>query len=129
MTSALKALLQRVEEFARTRTPAGDGGGWAPVTPAEMAELSEILGALLACKYEPDADGDLPVNFHLVDRTRYGRTSFFSIPYSHKFKTPEEYDEVIDLAAGNVRMAMDQLDVLLKCRKEQKRLQENRRKV
>lgn len=116
MRASLAALLARVEEFGRERVPST--GGWAPVKPEEVSELAGILNDVIAAKYDPDPDGDLPINFQLVDRTRFERAHFFLIPYTHGAKTPAEYDAAIDEAMGNLKMAADKLNILFACRKE-----------
>lgn len=118
MRTSVKNLLARVEEFVREQARAGDGGGYAKVEPTDVPEIAVILHEMLACKYPKDADGDLPINFKLVDRTVFEPSHFFNIPYTTRAKTPEEYDDPIDLACGNVKMAAERLDVLIHCRQE-----------
>lgn len=116
--TSVKKLLERVETFAATQTPSSPGGGWAPVADGEISELAGILHDLIACRYQTDADGDTPINFHLIDRTKYEPSHFFPIPYTHRAKTSAEYERALDLAMGNVNVATSRLDVLHRCRRE-----------
>jgi hypothetical protein len=79
----ITAISDRIAAFlANGQTPSG--GGFAPVTEADLEQLHGIFGALIAAKYETDPDGDLPIEFILTDRTRFERPMHLAIPYTHK---------------------------------------------
>lgn len=77
------AISERITAFLAGGQTRSDGG-FAPVTPKELEQLHDIIGALIAAKYEADPDGDLPVEVILTDRTRYERPFTSAIPYTHK---------------------------------------------
>lgn len=117
MRSRLKALLARIEAFSNAEKAATPGGGYAPVNQTEIEELASILRDMIALKYQADADGDVPVEFQIVDRTRFERTHFFAIPYTHDAKRAADYEEAITDAMTNVSIATQKLRVLLDCRR------------
>lgn len=97
-------------------------GGWAPVTKKDFDCLVAILGTLIAEKWAPDPDGDRPINYKLIDRTRFEPEHYFSLPYLHNIeKDPVAMEEYIDLAATNVKIALERLDLVLKMRRWERR--------
>lgn len=118
MRSAVVVLQRKVEEFVEAQVPASPGGGWAPVAEGDIAKLAEIVRELVACKYQTDADGDHPVEFQLIDRTRFERPHYFLVPYTYKVKTAAEYESAISNVVSNVAIAANALDVLHRCRAE-----------
>lgn len=118
MRTSVKKLLARVEAFVGDVSFSAPGGGWAPVAEGAIDELSGILKDVIACKYQTDADGDVPVEFHLIDRTRFQRPHYFLIPYTHRAKTSAEYETALANAITNMTIAANALDVLHRCRAE-----------
>jgi hypothetical protein len=117
-----KAALQaKIAAFLEKRTPAGDGGGWATVRPEEVEELHAIMAAIVALKYQGDADGDLPINWVLIDRTRFEPLHFAPVPYHHKATTAEEREEVFDATLFNLQIASDRVYTTLKIRAHRRR--------
>lgn len=113
-------LLAKIETYLAERKES-NGGGWAPVETNEVDVLEDIVHDLILLKYGKDADGDLPVRVKLIDRTRYDPDHFFAIPSTTRFKTSDEYIDALDLAAGNAKMAMDKVDILVRCARDQRR--------
>lgn len=75
----LASLLKDLEAFLAVRVE-GDGDGWAPVSDEDEESLYDIFKQIIALKWGTDADGDLPINFALVDRND-GYLQDFFIPY------------------------------------------------
>jgi hypothetical protein len=83
MTDTITQISERIAAFlANGQTPSQ--GGFAAVAEDELEQLHGIIHALIGAKYEVDPDGDLPVEFSLVDRTRFERPMQVAIPYTHK---------------------------------------------
>lgn len=121
------ALLVMITAFLDERKRSD--GGYAPVDPKEVEQLEAIVGGLVSLKYGADADGDHPVEVSIVDRTRFERSHYFAIPYTHKAEKGREVevlDEAIDLAATNVNIAAGKLDILIQCRRHQVHQQKKR---
>lgn len=57
-----------IEEFLKIKSCSD--GGYAPVGLNDIVLLRNILKSILDLKYERDADGDLPVGFILIDKTK-----------------------------------------------------------
>lgn len=56
-------------------------GGWAEVTDSDIADLSDIINDIIGLKFERDCDGDLPVEYCLVDRNKYYNIPYVYVPY------------------------------------------------
>jgi acyl-CoA-binding protein len=100
------SLLDRITAFLATPSPSQDGG-YALVDEADMGQLADILRELIAAKYEADVDGDRPVSFQLVDRTRYQWQPFMMLRHLGR------RDAGHDLLAiqANLRQAMCNLSL------------------
>lgn len=128
MRTSVKRLLALVEAYAEDVSFSAPGGGWATVAENDIQKLGEIVRDLIACKYQTDADGDRPIDWQLIDRTKYEPSHFFPIPYTHRAKTAAEYERALDLAVGNVNVATSRLDVLHRCRRELLRREQEKAK-
>lgn len=82
MVEGIEQLLVDIKSWVSGRRES-TRGGWAAVTPDDVEELSNILNRLIRAKCEPDADGDVPIQFTLVDRVRYWPLHFVPVPYDH----------------------------------------------
>ena len=91
-----KELVALIEKFLAERTESEDSG-YAKVTYEDMKHLSNIVYKVIEAKWGRDADGDLPVNYDLIDRTRYQRLWWTKVPYHHKD------------AVGHVKAVIDNL--------------------
>lgn len=96
-------LTAKLEAFLATRSR-GDGG-WAPVSERDLEDLYGIMNLVLETKYEQDVDGDLPVQYQLVDRTRCEPMHFMPVPYSHNAETEEQIMSNLDTHLVNLEIA------------------------
>ena len=72
-------------------------GGYAKVSDAEFAELADLIHVLIEARWGSDEDGDLPIEFALVNRTTHHRLHFMPVPYGagcghHQDLNPESAD-------------------------------------
>lgn len=74
-------ILSHLRPFLRNRSESEDSG-WPKVTPEDTSRLSMLIYYIIKAKWGPDADGDLPVQTRIIDRTRYQWHGFL-IPYPH----------------------------------------------
>jgi hypothetical protein len=111
MTMTIPAKISaRIEAFLAEKSKSE--GGFAPVGQKDMEQLSSLLEALLAAKYEKDPDGDLPVSFQLVDRTRFENTHFWMIPHA-KDEAENDLSHIrsrLRAACANLSIAQGQID-------------------
>lgn len=56
-------------------------GGYAPVGQESLDELHALIMILIEARWETDEDGDLPVEFRLVNRNTFQRLHFQPVPY------------------------------------------------
>ena len=86
-----EGLFSKLEDFLKTRKTSD--GGYADVADDEMSQLVDIVRDVLELKYERDPDGDMPVEFQLVDRTRYQAPLFMPVRRTDKpYKNESEMD-------------------------------------
>jgi hypothetical protein len=79
----VEALHKMVDDFLSERR--ASDGGWAKVTDADVRDLEGIVRALIEAKCEEDLDGDIPLQFVLVNRLKTEALHFRPLPY-HAFQ-------------------------------------------
>lgn len=72
-------------------------GGYAPVDRESLFELDALISLLIKARWEGDEDGDLPIEYTLVNRTTHHRLHFRPVPYGaclgrHQHLDPESPD-------------------------------------
>ena len=90
------------------------GGGFALVTEQDYDQLNEIIDTLVALKWSPDPDGDRPINWKLIDRTKFEPMHYFPVPYEHKMQDIHEQNGRLDTLLSNVSLATEALNTTLK---------------
>ncbi len=56
-------------------------GGYAPCSKEEQLEFYKLLNAIIEAKFAPDCDGDLPIEYTIVNRNTHERLHFLPMPY------------------------------------------------
>jgi hypothetical protein len=59
-------------------------GGYAPFTREDERLLHELLCALDEAKFQRDPDGDTPLNWVIINRTKYQPHHYVRVPYTHE---------------------------------------------
>lgn len=90
-------------------------GGYAPVSQEEIDMLFIIISDIIALKYQEDPDGDVPVEFALVDRNQYERLHYLPVPYFHKADTEKKQLLALELAHMNVEVANSAFSRAISC--------------
>ncbi|MDF2435304.1 MAG: hypothetical protein JWP44_4935 [Mucilaginibacter sp.] len=98
---------EALDKFLKPYRESDSGGGWAPFTAEDETNFWEFMWALIGAKFEPDSDGDYPLNFKLTNRTYQEPMSFVNLPYSHKCNTLAQKLEYIRTAQINLSIAND----------------------
>lgn len=105
------SLVIKLERFLRERRRSS--GGYAEVRPKDMDGLYKIFRELIELKFEKDPDGDLPVEFKLVDRTRFEPMHFEVVPYLGIARceslTLDQKQDILDTHMMNLSIAHDRL--------------------
>jgi hypothetical protein len=86
------------------------GGGWAQVTDSDEEDLRDIVDALIRRKCQPDADGDRPFEFELVNRRKNERMRFVQMPYSRLEDLEDCFEKRLEISAMNLRLAFRDWD-------------------
>jgi hypothetical protein len=102
----MKKLTKMLTDFLEHRSES-QNGGWPKVEDSDIEALSEIFREILKLKYEQDCDRSLPVEFRVIDRTKFERLQYFLIPYEHEAKTDDERLEILSRLSINSHMAAD----------------------
>ncbi len=83
-------LHQKIEDFIAEKRESD--GGYAPVIERDMELLEEIIEGLVEAKFERDPDGDLPVEWNLINRHTHLRMHYRPLRYDHKIEGWGEKD-------------------------------------
>lgn len=105
MVEKRRKILLLMESFLEERREVGKSG-WAEVTPDDLAMLDNVLTALIEAKCAPDADGDRPIEFRLIDRTREMLPPFQPMPYRRDVGE----ERFLEHAQFNLSVAYSQFD-------------------
>jgi hypothetical protein len=88
--------------------PRRSDGGYAEVTEQDVATLSELLDELLAAKFEPDPDGDMPIRVRITDLTRYQPLRYLAVPRTRPTDTWKEIERRIHGCMCNMAIANEE---------------------
>ena len=106
-----KKLETLIEKFLSEKRKSDSG--YAPVTVDDVNNLYKIIDMLVEAKFEPDADGDYPVDYEITDLTRYERSHFVQIPHwlYRKHSDENNDEEVLNKYAINLSIATERLKI------------------
>jgi predicted RNA-binding Zn-ribbon protein involved in translation (DUF1610 family) len=99
-------------------------GGLAPVTEEDIVQLHVILNRIIRMKWGADPDGDWPINWQLIDRTRFEPMHYRPVPYEHEAEGVARLER-LNIVLLNANIANRELDVTLRILQAQ--LRENTR--
>jgi len=105
----MKNLTKMLEAFLKKKSES-QNDGFAMVSEGEIEDLYKIILRILELKYEKDASGDIPVDFRLVDRTKFERLHYIPVPYEHKAKNDDERMDILSVLNLNLSIASRELD-------------------
>lgn len=83
---------------------------YAPVTDEDWETLCRLFNQILLAKFELDADGDLPIEYTLVNRHTHSRDQYLLIKYPKDASTKQELMDIIRRLSINVGIAANELD-------------------
>ncbi len=105
----MKNLTKMLEAFLKKKSES-QNGCFAKVGENDLQDLCKIISRILELKYEKDADGDIPVDFRLVDRTRFERLHYIPVPYEHQAKNDKEHMDILSTLNLNLLIASQGID-------------------
>jgi len=88
-----------------------NGDGYAEITLGDVQYLYEIISMLVELKFEPDADGDYPIDYEITDLTRYERSLFLQVPRWGGEADDNNYDDILRAYAINNNIAADKVKI------------------
>ena len=87
--------------------------GWDEVTDQEIIEFMWAVDQLEEKMLPIDADGDSPVNIHVIDRRKYEPMHWQEVPYSHK-----DIEGCFEAVLFNLRLAVDRMSEAMWLKKD-----------
>ncbi len=114
-----QTIIDQVDKFLEKRIKS-DYGGWAPVDDVDVHWLDSIIDSIIKYKWEEGEPG-LPLEFSLVNRTKFESNQFFNIPYRDDKDIDIESD-TLGNAMINLSMAMDRVKTEFNVLKNRKRV-------
>jgi len=96
-------------------------GGYAKITQKDITDLGELLRKIIEEKCEPDPEGNRPIEFKLIDRTRFEPMHFVPVAYEHKAENQGDLDEILDDHLLNLSIAMNRVETELQVTRLRKR--------
>lgn len=105
-------------------------GGFAEVGNEDVNDLYDLIHTILEAKFEADPDGDLPINFKIIDRTKFEPLFYYPVPYRHKIKDSdkEAQEELLKTLLGNLSMATKAVETHLQITQYSRRESERKAK-
>ena len=120
------ALKKKIDEFLKHRRRSD--GGWAKITTDDVTQLENIVRLLVMAKCSPDADGDRPIEFMIVNRRTHNSVSYSALPYhtwqrsDDDLPPPVTEAEIMDLAMLNLELASNDVHRLYRGIREERRV-------
>ena len=90
-------------------------GGRAKITDDDVDELYDIIDGLIHLKCQKDPDGDLPIEFGLIDRTKFEPMHFRPVLYDFDVGTLEERFQILMGHWSNLSVATGRFDTAMRC--------------
>ena len=106
-----KELHDKLDAFLSERRKST--GGWAKLTPEDVPDLQEIIHDIVKVKCEPAPDGDYPINFIVIDRTKFEPMHFTPVEYNHSTEK-EKRQKILDRHLFNLSIAMKRVETAMR---------------
>lgn len=105
--SHLSGLIDRFLEDHRE-----SDGGYAKITTEDIHLLYEIVRELIELKCDEDPDGDLPIEFEIVNRRTHESMHYGQVPYRDGTddQDPIPFIEMVRILQMNLNIAANRLD-------------------
>jgi len=87
-------------------------GGYAEITTEDIHLLYGIMRELIERKCERDPDGDLPIEFEIVNRRTHEPMHYGQVPYRDG-QDPIPFIEMVRVLQMNLNIAANRLDTEL----------------
>lgn len=107
MKSSLE-IIEMLEDFLEHREPSVNNG-FALVSKEDYVKLGQIIDEVIEAKWEPDPDGDYPINFCIINRHQREPMHYRAVTYRHVDKEQNLRDIMVNLstAARDVTLSLD----------------------
>jgi len=99
-----------IQKFLRNRRESN--GGWAKITEQDVMDLRDIINLLIDLKCEKDPDGDLPIEYILINRRKEYLPHFYCIQYDDD--TLDQLFAVMEKKYFNLFIAQSDLDTTMR---------------
>ena len=110
-----------IDRFLEDHRECEAGGGYAQITQEDINRLHEIVWKLIELKCDRDADGDLPVQFKIVNRRTHEGLAYMAVP--HREGRDEDDNEIemvpftdmLQILLSNLSIASDRVTNEIRC--------------
>ncbi|KKN96814.1 hypothetical protein LCGC14_0164580 [marine sediment metagenome] len=89
-------------------------GGYAPATEQDIDQIHVLFCTIIEAKWGSDPDGDLPVEYKLINRHTEERLHYYPIPYGHRLKDFEAMRNRVSLLMANLDMAQEAVSKMMR---------------
>jgi hypothetical protein len=126
----IDAFIEEVRKFVQNKSRSLDSG-YAIVTKKDVEEMYDLIERMVELRFAQDSDGDYPIDFKLIDRTRFQSSHYRLIPQPEDFdnETLEEQWNIAKIAKINLEVAQGQFERewrMLNYLKEEQKTESNR---
>ena len=90
-------------------------GGYAEIEPQDITNLGYIVQKIVELKCEKDPDGDLPIEFVIVDRTKERKFHPVTVPYETEGDDPLKRGGKIDSLISGISSSIQEIENDLDC--------------
>jgi hypothetical protein len=97
-----------------------DAGGWPKFEPVELTRLYDFFRKVIDAKYPRDGDRATPVEFTILDRTRFEPMHYMPVAYDHK--PDANHADILETRLANLRIAIGAVDTALRLDRHYKRV-------
>lgn len=110
-----------IDRFLEDHRECSAGGGWAQITEKDITRLYEIVWELIELKCDKDADGDLPIEFKIINRRTHERLHYMAVPYREgRDENDNEIEAVpfmdmMQILLLNLNLASDRVNNEIRC--------------
>jgi flagellar biosynthesis component FlhA len=107
----IDSFIEEVKKFVQNKSCSLDSG-YAVVAKKDIDEMYDLIERMVELRFELDSDGDYPIDFKLIDRTRFQSSNYRLIPHPEDFdnETLEEQWKIAKIAKINLENAQEQFN-------------------
>lgn len=108
-----RELQKALDRFLASKVQPDESGLYGELDRNDLSNLHGVISLLIQAKWGADIENQRPIEFRVVDRSRYMSVQEVELFYPHKVICAEEVIILIRGAMANVQMAAERLSVIM----------------